>query len=478
MKDWFQIDKAGLAKILQRKGKEFALFELIQNAWDEEGVTEVKVTLTRAEQGYVLLTVEDDAPDGFSDLAHAYTLFAESKKKANPEKRGRFNLGEKLVLALAKEACISTTTGTVTFNSTGRRRSMQHRDSGSRISMLIRMTQDEMKHALESCNRLIAPCGDKTIITTINGAVLVSSPGIVNFKAPLTTEIADAEGHLVKSIRSTSVYVYPAVAGVPAAIYEMGIPVCEIDGKYIFNVCQKVPLTMDREEVLPSFRKQLAVAALNNLPNILDTDDANTAWATEAMTSPDVSPEAVQACMTQKFGVKRVIYDPSDPEANSIAAAAGFTVVTGGQLGKAAWANVKAFGAILPAGQVTPSPKPYSPDGPPLKLVKEMTPGMIEVETYAKRIAYVIMGANIHVKFAAEVTWPYAATYGPGSLVFNVGRLGKAWFDRKTNQEAIDNLIIHEFGHHYSLNHLSDEYYDALTLIGSKLAQAIRKGKL
>jgi 3-(3-hydroxy-phenyl)propionate hydroxylase len=32
-----------------------------------------------------------------SDLTHAFTLFAESAKKGDAEKRGRFNLGEKLV---------------------------------------------------------------------------------------------------------------------------------------------------------------------------------------------------------------------------------------------------------------------------------------------------------------------------------------------------------------------------------------------
>jgi hypothetical protein len=45
MKNWFEVDKQGLAKILERKGKEFVLFELVQNAWDEPGVTKVNVTL-------------------------------------------------------------------------------------------------------------------------------------------------------------------------------------------------------------------------------------------------------------------------------------------------------------------------------------------------------------------------------------------------------------------------------------------------
>src|SRR5262245_62080996 len=122
MNNWFEVDKAGLAKILARKGLESAVFELIQNAWDEDGVTKVKVTLDTMGHGRALLKVEDDAPNGFVDLSHAFTLFAESKKKANPEKRGRFNLGEKLVLAVCSEAKIITTTGGIIFDKGGRRR--------------------------------------------------------------------------------------------------------------------------------------------------------------------------------------------------------------------------------------------------------------------------------------------------------------------------------------------------------------------
>jgi hypothetical protein len=67
------------------------------------------------------LSVEDDSPEGFRELAHAYTLFAESYEKGLPEKRGRFNLGEKLVLAMCEEATISTTTGAVHFDAGGTR---------------------------------------------------------------------------------------------------------------------------------------------------------------------------------------------------------------------------------------------------------------------------------------------------------------------------------------------------------------------
>lgn len=482
--NWFEIDKAGLAKILARKGKEFILFELIQNAWDEPGVTEVNVTLVPdATPGYAYLIVQDDAPDGFADLTHAYTLFAESTKKNNPEQRGRFNMGEKLALALAREAKISTTTGTVNFNGKGRRRSSERREKGSQVEMSIKMTRAEIESAISACRKLIPPTGEKTIITVINKNALSSCPPHIQFEATLQTEIGDADGHLVRSARKTVVRVYDAVPeeGCPAAIYEMGIPVCEIDGSYIFDVGQKVPLTMDREEVLPSFRKQLAVAAVNNLMDNLSSDDANTTWATDATTSPDITPDALNAVMDKKFGEKRVIYDPSDPEANARASAEGYTVITGGQLSAATWENIRSYGTALPAGKVTPSPKPYSPDGDPLPRVKELTHGMREFEAYAKKFAEKILGVyHLEVIFAVKATWPYGATYGPGGpLTVNVGTLGYAWFDARADKmKNWDDLIIHEFGHEYEGNHLSEDYYKALTKIGSKLAQAIRAGRM
>ena len=74
------------------------------------------------------------------------------------------------------------------------------------------------------------------------------------------------------------------------------------------------------------------------------------------------------------------------------------------------------------AGEVTPSPKPYSPDGDPLNMIpeSEWTPGMQLVAVYAAMIGRELLGCDVHVSIVREATWPYAATYGPGRLVFNV----------------------------------------------------------
>ena len=139
---WFAVDRKGLAKLLERKGKEFVLFELVQNAWDEQ-TTMVSVTLERiAGTRQARLTVKDDNPEGFRDLTHAFTLFAESEKRYNEKLRGRFNLGEKLVLALCDEASISSTTGTIVFDEDGRHARRTKTDRGSVFEGTLRQTQE------------------------------------------------------------------------------------------------------------------------------------------------------------------------------------------------------------------------------------------------------------------------------------------------------------------------------------------------
>lgn len=472
MKNWFEIDRKGLAQILARKGKEFAIFELVQNAWDEAGVTEVSVSLAVESRGYVRLIVRDNSPNGFKNLTDAYTLFAPSAKKGNPEQRGRFNLGEKLVLALSKEARVATTTGTIHFGENGRRHSSQQTVAGSEINVVFRMTQDEVQQAAGACMRLIP-----ALPTYINGCPINAPAMFHQFEVSLITEICNVEGDLIKATRKTTVQVYEADADHTAAIYEMGIPVCDIEGKFVFNVMQKVPLTMDREEVLPQFRKQLSVAALNAMAQKMDAEDVNTGWATEAVGSPDAKPEAVEIYMTKKFGDKRVSYDPSDPEANHAAAAAGYTVVTGSQLSGAAWANAKSACAILPAGQVLPTPNPFSPNGQTMPDAK-MTDGIKAVRDYSKKFALVTCGINIGVEFRVAVTGEFGAAYGQHQLTFNVGRLGYKWFDLQNNRLAIDELVIHELGHEYCQNHLDKAYNDALCRIGARYGEAVRRGRI
>ena len=219
--NWFDVDKNGLAQLLERKGKEFVLLELLQNAWDEN-CTKVTVELTRVPNSrYVRLVVEDDSPDGFTDLSHAFTLFAASRKKGDAQKRGRFNLGEKLVLALCEEASIASTKGTVVFDESGRSIRRTKRQAGSEFDGLLRMTAEEMQRCLDVAKTLLAP---HDITTVINGHVLQARSPVADFNATLTTEIANEDGFMVRTQRKTRIEIYEPLPGEVPQIYDMGIP--------------------------------------------------------------------------------------------------------------------------------------------------------------------------------------------------------------------------------------------------------------
>jgi hypothetical protein len=67
---WFAVDKEGLQQTVARKSKSSAIFELLQNAFDEDGCTRVDVTVTPPKDGRSVLTVVDNSPTGYKDLSN------------------------------------------------------------------------------------------------------------------------------------------------------------------------------------------------------------------------------------------------------------------------------------------------------------------------------------------------------------------------------------------------------------------------
>lgn len=460
---WFTADREGLSKLVADRPKSFIIFELLQNAWDEDGVTRVDVALEKlAGRPQAVLTVEDDSPEGFKDLSHAFTLFAQSYKKDDPGKRGRFNLGEKLVLALCSEARVETTTGMVTFDNQGRHLGRTKRLAGSKFTARMKMNQGEFDEACSSALRVFAPAG---LITTFNGSVIEPRTPLAVLEATLPTVLADDEGMLRQTRRKTRVEIYEPEPGETPSIYEMGIPVVDTGDRWHVNICQKVPVNMNRDNVTPSYLRKVRTLVLNHMHEKLTKDEATSTWVHDAMGDKDATSEAVKGAFVKRFGERAVVYDPSDPEANNKSMAQGRPVIYGGSLSKDAWKNVRTHGAALPAGQVTPS-KGGTVSARPVSE-SEWTPGMKAAVALAKRMAKALMGVNIRVVIHDNADASTLAQYGSRTLTLNLGNLGKDWFE-KPDLTAIIDLFIHEFGHEYSSNHLSSEYHDALTLLGAK----------
>jgi hypothetical protein len=205
----------------------------------------------------------------------------------------------------------------------------------------------------------------------------------------------------------------------------------------------------------------------------LTVDEINHEWAQTAIESGNATEEAVVDYMTKRFGEKRASYDPSDPEANRAAVAQGCTIVHGSMLTKDAWANVRDAAAIMPAGQLFPT----YPDGFVPFAAADVTKQMREVADYTLKLAELLLGCSIAIEFGEQASRE-AACWGNRRLQFNVRNLGKHWFNLRTNRRAIDDLIIHEFGHHYATNHLSEDYYHALSALAAHAMELGRAGRL
>lgn len=471
---WFEVDKVGLGKLLERKGKEFILYELVQNAWDEN-TKHVSVSLQREykRQTY-LLTVQDDNPDGFADLSHAFTIFAESSKKHDTQKRGRFNLGEKLVLALCEEASITSTKGSIIFNKKGRQRTNLTVSKGTVFTAKLKLEPDDEAAFEVAAHSLQPPKG----ITTIYNDRKIPSRDVVKAvdDVRLPTETTTPDGRLTRVTGTTTVEILNKNPGEQSTLYEMGIPVVEIDCRWHVNILQKVPLNMDRDNVTPAYLGRVRALVTEWMAEILSEEDANSVWVRDAVErhGDELSQSTVNKIVGLRFGEKRVAFDPSDPEANALAVTKGFTVVHGPQMSKAEWTAAKRVGAILPAGQVTPSPKPFHADGQPLKLLPEAkkTEGITRFIDFAVRLGKELLDCDVKVTVANDIGWRFNAAYGKGQLTVNVAALGYKWFDPLPHENAkVVQLLIHEFGHHYAGNHLSEEYHDALCNLGGRCTQ-------
>lgn len=211
----------------------------------------------------------------------------------------------------------------------------------------------------------------------------------------------------------------------------------------------------------------------------LDADSANDGWVGQSLEDPDVSPDAVDSVLTARYGHKRVIADPSDPEGTKLAVSHGYAVIQPGSFNRAQWQAIRSSRAALPAGQVTPSPKPYS-DDPRAPVRNELprsrwTPAMKRIVAFTEHLGERLTGERPDVLIINDRQVHARAIYGrrPGGdlFEFNLAHLGRAWFEQPSASEPVLDLILHELGHHHERDHLSDGYHTALTRLGARLAR-------
>jgi hypothetical protein len=466
---WLEIDIVGLRRTLERKGKAWAIFELVQNSWDTDA-TQVDVTLTKPNKnGMSTLTCRDNAPDGYRDLSEAHTLFGSSSKKADPTKRGRFNAGEKFVLVMCESAKVTSTTGQIAFLANGKRKENSEitTEAGTVFEGVLEMSEEEWLEVGRQVQLLFPP-----ILTTYNGVEVRQRNPLRVFEETLPTEVANDRGVLSPRKRRTEVRVYQPLEGETPTIYERGIPVVEMDGKYHVSVEQKIPLNTERDNVTAGYLRALHTIVADQMFEFITPEDAVKPWARVAVETGKLSEEATKHIAKARFGDNAVLYDHSDIGSNKEATSKGANVVSRGAVSPEERKVFLQAGALVKAGDVVEfktnpdlqeAKKTLTPDEHDddmktfVKLIEEVSPILINHAVTVKIID------DPDVKIAGCTRWR------KDSFLFEINLAHHDIHYWTKNYE----LLIHELAHHkvQSNDHLCREFYDTVTNLGAKLAQ-------
>lgn len=339
----FAVSTAGLRELHAGREPWTLLKELVQNAWDEfPAATECAVTIERGEtRGTLDVTVEDNGA-GFRNPADAWTLMGPTAKRLEPTKRGRFNLGEKEIIAVSREARIETVGTTIIFpKSGGREVKRNRRDGGTIIQATMPWRWSDLDDLVDALRRF-RPTGCEL---TVNGEPVEQREPLAVFEAALETIIQDAPGEpLRKSRRRVRVDVLPRREE-RGWLYELGIPVQVIELPFDVDVQQKIPMPPNRDTVSAAYLQDICAEVLNATHDQLDGEQASEAWVGVALEDSRVDEAAVQGVVKARHGDKVAIWS-SNPEANVRAIEDGYEVVHPRSMSPAERRHVKELGGV------------------------------------------------------------------------------------------------------------------------------------
>jgi Histidine kinase-, DNA gyrase B-, and HSP90-like ATPase len=464
---WLEVDIIGLRRTLERKGKAWAIFELVQNSWDTDA-TQVEVTLTKPNKnGMSTLTCRDNAPDGYRDLSEAHTLFGSSSKKADPTKRGRFNAGEKFVLVMCESAKVTSTTGQIAFLTNGKRKENSdiRTEAGTIFEGILEMTEEEWDEVGRQVQLLFPP-----IPTFYNSAPVPQRNPLKVFEETLPTEVANDRGVLTPRKRRAEVRVYQPLSGETPMIYERGIPVVEVDGKYHVSVEQKIPLNTERDNVTAGYLRNLHAIVLEAMVDHITVEDTVQPWARAAVESGKLTPETVQKVVAKRFGEKAVLFDHGDVGSNKEAVSKGANVVNRGAISPEERKVFYNTGALKKAGEVaefktehvcTPARNTKTPS--------EYNDDERRFSSFVETVSPLVINHPVTVKIVNDGSFHAEACIRFRKESYEL-ELNLAYHDVH-DWESNYQVIIHELAHHkvQSNDHLCREFYSTVNQLGAKM---------
>lgn len=434
----FSVSTSGLRELHADREPWTLLKELVQNAWDEAPeatICQVEVQLSER-RGHLVIVVEDDG-SGFSNPADAWTLMGSTGKRLDPTKRGRFNLGEKEIVSVAREARVETVGATVEFPAAGGRAVKRNRrERGTAITLEMPWRWAEQQPLLDALNRFRPT--DCALV--VNGQKVARREPLVSFEAKLATVLQSAPGEpLRRTVRRTRVDVLSASAG-GAWLYELGIPVQPIEIAFDVDVQQKIPMPPNRDTVSDGYLQALSAEVLNATHGLLDEDGAADTWVRTALEDDRVAAAAVQDIVGKRYGEKVAIWS-TNTDANMRAAEAGYEVLNPRSMSPDERRHIRDLAGVQSANDIFGKRQIVE------SRMVELTPARAGFADWVKQQASKV-GLRARVSFieaqCSVVADCTAATTTP-TLRFNTWHLSDEWLSQRGSDQL--ELVIHELAH-------------------------------
>lgn len=436
----FEVDTDGMRQLHENRRPHELIKELIQNVFDEDDATMCDVVVRPYLDG-IRITVTDNGK-GFQNISDAYTIMGETAKRKDPTKRGRFNLGEKEVVSVAIEAKVETVGTTVKFPQEGGREvTPNNRRRGTRIEALMPWSSQDAEELAQRLTHFKAPAH---ITFTINGAEPERPPITHTTRGRLPTVVQDEErGALKNTRRMTDIEISPPV-GETGQIFEMGIPIQEVELPFDVNILQKVPMPPNRDTVNEGYLKRVYSLVLAQVHQDLEANQFSETWVREAIEDPEITEDSVKNTINQRYGEKVVTWS-SNTKANMEAIDNGYQVIHPRSLSQKELQNMREKGGLQSANTVFSDRTNDEPavDEGDMGLVARM-----KFREWVKELSRAA-GFAVEVHFVNDPGARMVACCTMNSrnpnMKFNTHYLDETFFAARGPEQV--SLVIHELGH-------------------------------
>lgn len=465
----FDIDTEGF-KVQMSEMEPYRLVqEIIANSFDETSVSKIDCWLEH--DGSMLTMSVHDNGKGFRSIKDVFTLFRNSYKRKNVQQRGRFNLGEKEVMAVAFDGFIRSRNWKVEFYDNKRRETTGLEDNkGTTVEARFVWNSNQIETIKKELQKLIVP--NKQILN-VNGYPVEKKEIARTIKGELWTITEDKESlKMVRRLLETKVDVYEKEEDEVAWIFEMGIPVQKLERnlkvQWHIDVQQKIPLEIKRDVVSDSYLVDIYALLANKCYDLVPKEKAGAKWINRSMVRIEAKP--AKDLLTKQYGTPK-LYIPStvDSEANEAVNKVGGVNILPNTLDRDERNHLRELQVVKLATDDFGSglSKEYK------KI--EPTEEMEKYFAIVKKVAKDVIGKNIDVEVCdSDISHP--AWFGFETLTYNVRFLPKRKNFFNDFTEYGIGLIVHELSHdkvpaeqEYPMPHQSPEFLSEIERIAGKI---------